>query len=472
MFSSEINFIHLILIVLNFFVVKKVFQFFKYFNHFLKLPKDPNCSFLFGDLLPFLPGFWNPKWTPIALTNFMISNASNHQIKSGLHACWFGWWPMVAINDHRSIEALISKSNISKPSFYAFTGLKEGLITSRGEKWKMRRKMIEPFFVSKQQKRFALTIDEVFDSLVNEDDFCNQGKYLTLSKKVVAATSDMIMKVTTDLPLGSEKEEKLHVTETIKLMEMTLLTRLCNPLIWSDNIFNATELGKKCTNMTNRVYKFVDLCVDQNLKHQSTDIDQPHSTKSHYNFVNMLRSSNKGNRLEIQEKLYQEISSVFDDNDSVNDIEKVNKCEYLDKCIKESMRLYPPVPVIARELDEPMEINSYYLPKGTTIAVNIFSIQRDPRIYPNPTEYDPERFDPSNLPNIPKGAYIPFGVTPRNCIGFRFALIEMKIFLIHLIRKYEIFSARKLEDVALLMKLMLNPSCPLEIKLQKRIDSW
>ncbi|XP_053205065.1 cytochrome P450 4c21-like [Panonychus citri] len=484
------------------FCCEKLFNFIGYLKPFFKLPKDPKCSFLFGDSIQFIPGLWNTKLSSVAITNFMISNASNHQIKSGLHAFWLGWWPMVVINDHKCVEELISYSAIiSKPPFYKFMGLKDGLITSTGEKWKMRRKMIEPFFVSKQQKRFALTIDEVFDLLVNEDDFCNQGKYLTLCHKVHLATADIIMKVTADLPIDSEKERKLDSVEAIDLMERSTIVRLCNPFLWSDRIFNMTRFGKKCTKMANLGYEFIEIAINNNLDHNSNDIDDQSGLFSPFNLVNILNSHKGkidssgiseeilttvaaghettatalkwtlfilGNRIDIQEKLYQEISSIFDDKESVNDIVKIKDCEYLDKCLKESMRLYPPVPFIGRELDEPIEINGYYLPKGPTTMINILSIHRDPRIYPNPTEYDPERFDPSNLPNIPKGAYIPFGVMPRNCIGYRFALIEMKIFLIHLIRRYEIFSAKKLEDVSFTMDTSLKPSFPLEIMLRKR----
>ncbi|XP_053204181.1 cytochrome P450 4V2-like [Panonychus citri] len=508
MFFSEVNFINkslinLIVVLLFFFAMKKLFDLFNYLNYFFKLPKDPECSFLFGDLPKFKSAYWDSKLSSINLVNFLTSNASNHQIKSGLHALWRGWWPLVVINDHKSIEALTSKSHITKPSFYAFTGLKDGLVVSCGEKWKMRRKMIEPFFVSKQQKRFAVTMDEVFDSLINKDDFCEEGKYSTLADQIHLSTFDIIFKVTADLPIGAEREEKLHAMEAIEFMEMITIERVCNPLYWSDQIFFSTKLGRKATRMTNRAYIFVENVVNRNFHNKNDGYDES-STFSSLNFVNMLAGSSRGkidsegiseelittaaaghettatalnlilfilgNRLEIQEKLYQEISSMFDKNESANDIEKVNKCEYLDKCIKESMRLYPPIPLIARELDEPMEINSYYLPKGTTVGVNIFSIQRDPRIYPNPTEYDPERFDPSNLPNIPKGAYIPFGVAPRNCIGYRFALIEMKIFLIHLIRRYEIFSAKKLEEISFRTEFTLKPSCALEIMLRKRVS--
>ena len=176
-----------------------------------------------------------------------------------------------------------------------------------------------------------------------------------------------------------------------------------------------------------------------------------------------------GNYPDIQEKLYQEIISIFPGNEPVDDIEKINQCDYLDCCIKESLRLYPPVPLIARHLEEDVQLDGHLLLKGSDIVLNIYCIHRDPTVYPNPSEYNPERFDSSNISNIPKGAYLPFGILPRNCIGYRFALIEMKNFLIHILRKFKIFSVKKHEDVSVIIELILRPSCPLEIILQKRV---
>ncbi|XP_053204193.1 cytochrome P450 4V2-like [Panonychus citri] len=509
MLYGEMNFtyklfIDLIVTMLIVLVIKKLVNFIKYYNCFLKLPKDPNCTFLLGDLLHFIPAIWDQKFSSDAVTTYMTKNASHHQIKSGIHGGWLGWWPIVILHDYKAIEALVRENVIHKPIFYKFTGLREGLISSVGQKWKMRRKMIEPFFVSKQTKKFAIISDSVFAPMINGNDFCEEGKYLTLVEKLHSSTGNIILNATAGVPIEKEQEEKNFLNKTMHLMETNTMARICNPPLWFDWIFNVTKAGRKTVKMMARVYKFLDDCIIRNEEILNESDKSGQSDSSSFNFVKMLLTSNKGkidlegineelltavsaghdssaltlntlmfilgNYPDIQEKVYQEISSMFGENESVNDIERVKHCEYLDKCLKESMRLYPAVPLIARELEEPIEINGYNLPKGSILICNIFNVHRDPRIYPDPTQYDPERFDPSNLPNIPKGAYIPFGVIPRACTGSRFALIEMKIFLIHLIRKYKIFSAKKLEEVSFEMDFTLKPSSPLEIMLRKRTN--
>ncbi len=100
--------------------------------------------------------------------------------------------------------------------------------------------------------------------------------------------------------------------------------------------------------------------------------------------------------------------------------------EYLDAVIKESLRLRPVVPAVARKLAEPVELGGYELPAGVFIVPSIYLTHRRPDIYPDPLAFKPERFienPPSNF------EYLPFGGGVRRCLGASFAQFEMKIVL-------------------------------------------
>ena len=105
---------------------------------------------------------------------------------------------------------------------------------------------------------------------------------------------------------------------------------------------------------------------------------------------------------------------------------------YLDAVIQETMRLYPPVPVIDRTLAVPFEVAGYELPAGTTIAPCIYLAHRRPDVYPEPTAFRPERF----LEQAPETySWIPFGGGIRRCLGASFATFEMRVVLRTLLRR-------------------------------------
>jgi cytochrome P450 family 135 len=97
--------------------------------------------------------------------------------------------------------------------------------------------------------------------------------------------------------------------------------------------------------------------------------------------------------------------------------------EYMDAVVQETLRLCPPVPVVARRLLEPMELGGYRLPAGTTVAPCVYLIHRDERRYPRPLSFVPERFL-----ERPPGTYtwIPFGGGVRRCLAASYAELEMK----------------------------------------------
>jgi cytochrome P450 len=113
--------------------------------------------------------------------------------------------------------------------------------------------------------------------------------------------------------------------------------------------------------------------------------------------------------------------------------------DYLDAVIKETLRLRPVVPAVARKLMAPMQFGPWMLPAGVNIAPSIYLLHRRPDLYPDPNTFRPERF----LERQP-GTYewIPFGGGVRRCLGASFALMEMKVVLGTILRNVELKPSR------------------------------
>ncbi|CAF4652359.1 unnamed protein product [Rotaria sp. Silwood1] len=141
-----------------------------------------------------------------------------------------------------------------------------------------------------------------------------------------------------------------------------------------------------------------------------------------------------------QRKLQEHIDAHFHSKDEQErpSYETISEMDYLDMFIRETLRMYPIAPsVIHRQSTQEFHIkNVGTIPPGTVIAANIQSLHFNPELWGpvDPHVFYPERFATKRNPL----AWIPFGVGPRNCVGMRFALMEMKVVLVRLLKIYSI----------------------------------
>ncbi|XP_075211916.1 putative cytochrome P450 6a14 [Lycorma delicatula] len=146
---------------------------------------------------------------------------------------------------------------------------------------------------------------------------------------------------------------------------------------------------------------------------------------------------------DIQKRLQNEVDSLLSTDISY---EKLKKCKYLDNFLKEVLRKHGTATPLTRRcsMDYQIPETNMIVKKGTLVLISQRSLQRDPKYFPNPEKFDPDRFDDPNT--IIKGTYLPFGDGPRMCIAMRLAMLEMKTILAILISNFNIILSNKTRE--------------------------
>lgn len=163
---------------------------------------------------------------------------------------------------------------------------------------------------------------------------------------------------------------------------------------------------------------------------------------------------------EIQRKVFEELQEVFgNDLSKAVTMQELNKLSYLELVIKETLRLFPSVPFFGRNVVEETTFGDVTIPVNTSTIIAPYFLGRDPKIFPDPLKFDPLRFDveTNNEKNNPY-AYVPFSAGSRNCVGQKFAMLEMKSLTSKVIRNFELSISKENEKLELIAELILRPA--------------
>ncbi|XP_001622402.2 cytochrome P450 3A41 [Nematostella vectensis] len=139
---------------------------------------------------------------------------------------------------------------------------------------------------------------------------------------------------------------------------------------------------------------------------------------------------------DVQEKLVQELDKARENRGDMSLYDLAQNTEYLDKVLNEVLRLCPPGFSLARRCAEECTIEGVHFPKNVDVNIPVYVLHRDPDLWENPEEFDPEHFSPEAKEKRHPYSFMPFGVGPRQCIGMRFALLEIKMCLMAVLEKF------------------------------------
>lgn len=154
--------------------------------------------------------------------------------------------------------------------------------------------------------------------------------------------------------------------------------------------------------------------------------------------------------VDVQETLANEINTMVENlNGRKISNDELNGMKYLEMVVNEALRKWPPFRVTSRECTKDYVITddetgkTYRIPEGTEILIPIGAIQNDPKLFPKPEKFDPMRF---YTRNVDKSSFIPFSLGPRMCIGSRYAIMQVKLLLFHMLAKFSFTKADETPD--------------------------
>lgn len=172
---------------------------------------------------------------------------------------------------------------------------------------------------------------------------------------------------------------------------------------------------------------------------------------------------------EIRQQVRDEARQVFGSRSPTQaDVLQLKRSE---RVVNESLRLYPPaISVFGRRAIKPVTIAGYQIPKGAICRTFIYSTQRDPRWFPDPARFDPDRFLPEHEAERPQFAYFPFGGGPRVCIGQHFAMTEMILATSMIAQRFDLSIPTGQEPFELAQNLSLRPKGGMKISFQPMVQ--
>lgn len=380
----------------------------------------------------------------------------------------------VIIANARDAEVVLSSTkHIDKgiTNKFLHRWLGTGLLNSSGEKWHTRRKIITPTFHFRILENFINIFDKNGDILVTKFRKNVEKQCFDVCHFIDLYTQDIICESAMGVVLNAQLQEEQvsDYLSAVKREHEVIVKRLAMPWLYMDTTFDLSPLGRKSkTNltilhgMTNKVIK-QRRNVLENEKIHNENFSNDMGSKRRFAFLDLLLlSAENGKDLsdtdireevdtfmfeghdttssalcfalyelsrnrDIQEQIYDELVAVFHDDLSIS-LESLSELKYMEMVIKEVLRLYPMVPVFGRTTREDLKLatSNVVIPPGTQVYVTPYFIHRDPEFYPDPEEFNPDNFLPDAVKDRHPFAFVPFSAGPRNCIGQRFAMLEMK----------------------------------------------
>ena len=371
-----------------------------------------------------------------------------------------GWLYVFRHPDHLR-DVLVSRAGSFDKQHPAFqqlsTVLGDALLTSEGERWRRQRRLVQPAFARARLEQYSHAMVEVASQHCAR---LERGGVFDLSREMHLLT----LAIVTRTLFGQTTDDRGRTSQAMQALNRVfgmppLLVRMIPGLRARIERANRTLDGVMAELIETKRKSLGQGGADDDLlsalmsaRDEQGEALTPrelrdqlltlyiagHETTSHaLTWMLYLLSQNP----EPLAKLRAELATVL--GGRAPSFEDLARLPYTEQVVKESLRMCPPVFLIPRHAREEADVGPYRVPKDSEIVLWIYTTHHDPRWYPEPERFRPERFDPALELTRPRTSWVPFGAGQRACIGQMFAMIEMQLILATYVQRLDFSYTRR-----------------------------
>lgn len=410
---------------------------------------------------------------------------------------WITVMPGVFLLAPEHIQVVLSSNeNTEKAYFYKLLHnfLGQGLITSSGRKWRHHRRLLQPSFHLSILEGFLGTFHECARHLVAKLEAETDLSAINVTGPVNHCVLNILHEAVLGIPPATQAS---GISDSpFRKGKVVVPYRLLHPWLLLDWVYRLTDVAKHELRQQKDIAKFTRKKIKERRRERRVhdplrDITGSPNKKSFLDLMLEISEADESfseedavqelctfmlagqdsvgaalafslfqmaKHPDVQERAVRELEEVFGDDTRTPSLSDLRRLKYLEQCIKETLRLYPSVPILSRTLTEDAKIGKYTLPAGCGVHICPFATHRLPGVYPEPEKFDPERFLPDRVERRHPYAFIPFSAGPRNCIGYKFALMEMKTVIATILRCYRLSTVPGREKLRLTYRITLRAS--------------
>ena len=356
----------------------------------------------------------------------------------------------------------------------------DGLLVSGGKKWARNRRLLTPGFHFDVLKPYVEIYNECVAVMMDkfQRESCKTGRSVDICKPVGLCALDIILRCAFSFKQNVQSDHDNAYVKAVGVLSTQAVRRTLNPLLFSEFMFRLTSGGRQFFRKCEYSHKVATEVIEKRRKELNrSDTTHDVSLRGRYvDFLDILLLAqdaegqgltqeeilhevetfmfaghdtttsgiswilyNLARHPEIQSRARKEVDAILEGRNSDKlEWNNLGQMPYLLRCIKESLRLHPPVPFIGRELQNPLRLDGKEIPVGTYVDISIWNLHHNPTVWSDPMTYDPERFLPEKMAEMDSHAFLPFSAGPRNCIGQNFAMNKMKTTIARILHRFEL----------------------------------